>query len=303
MKFNSGTEKRKNRFLLVSKSFLILFFSITTGLNTKAGSDSDTSKKLLLASAGKTDAGYITLEANVEFPEILCGNEEEMLEYIEKFSVNKRAYIIRTYNRSKKYFPKVSAILKKYDLPHELKMLLPLESAFNANAVSKAGAVGYWQFMDEVAREYGLKYVSRRNVSEKNKHSKKAVAKKQSPARDDRKNFNKSTYAAARYLKDRSRNLNNDLLLMVASYNCGVGNVWEAMKRTGKADPDFWDIKDYLPAETRAYVMNFITLNVIFHNYEKFANNTLSFAPVKVKLDSFEKNISEALDADITKQN
>ena len=79
---------------------------------------------------------------------------------------------------------------------------------------------------------------------------------------------------------------------MVASYNCGVGNVWEAMKKTGKAEPDFWDIKDYLPAETRAYVMNFITLNVIFHNYEKFENNTLLFSPVKIKVDNLEGNMT-----------
>jgi hypothetical protein len=73
---------------------------------------------------------------------------------------------------------------------------------------------------------------------------------------------------------------------MVASYNCGVGNVWEAMKKTGKADPDFWDIKAYLPAETQAYVMNFITLNVVFNNYEKFANNSLLFTPTEVKIES-----------------
>jgi membrane-bound lytic murein transglycosylase MltF len=75
---------------------------------------------------------------------------------------------------------------------------------------------------------------------------------------------------------------------MVASYNCGIGNVWEAMKKTGKTDPDFWDIKAYLPAETQAYVMNFITLNVVFHNYEKFTGNTLLFTPTKVKIENAE---------------
>ena len=159
--------------------------------------------------------------------------------------------------------------------------------------MSKAGAVGYWQIMDEVAREYGLKYVPRHAAVKKVKGKK--VGKKAAPGRDDRKNFNKSTYAAARYLKDRSRNLNNDLLLMVASYNCGVGNVWDAMKKTGLAEPDFWDIKEYLPAETQAYVMNFITLNVIFHNYEKFANNTLLFTPTKVKIDDTEGVMTEEL--------
>jgi len=295
-----SSSKRKKTSLTVSKSTLILFF--TMGIASIANADPvyDTSKKTLLAAVDKkANAHEVTLEANVEFPETLTGNEEEALGYIEKFSENRRAYVIRTYNRGKKYFPKVSAILKKYDLPDELKMLIALESAFNANAVSKAGAVGYWQFMDDVAKEYGLKYVPRHSKATrtiKGKNGKKIIVKKQPGGRDDRKNFNKSTFAAARYLKDRGRNLNNDLLLMVASYNCGVGNVWEAMKRTGKDNPDFWDVKDYLPAETRAYVMNFITLNVLFHNYDKFTDNSLTFSPVKIKLDNFEQHLTEALD-------
>ncbi len=289
--------KKKYWHFKVSRSVWILFFSLLTGSFAKGNPYPDTSKKLMASLDTRDKTGYITKEANVVFPRILCGNEEESMEYIEKFSANRRAYIIRTYNRGKKYFPKVSTVLIKYDLPHELKVLLALESAFNGNAVSKAGAVGYWQIMDEVAREYGLKYASHKRAAVKKKQQKNSMAKKgkvkSSYARDDRKNFNKSTYAAARYLKDRSRNLNNDLLLMVASYNCGVGNVWEAMKKTGKDDPDFWDIKNYLPAETRAYVMNFITLNVVFHNYDKFANNTLSFKPTKIKLENIEGDKTE----------
>jgi len=279
----------------VSKSVWILFFSAALGSFTKVYSQADTSKKVLLAAANTKDiSGFITLDANVVFPEVLTGNEDETLEYIEKFATNRRAYLIRTFTRSKQYFPKVSTVLTKHNLPHELKVLLALESAFNGNAVSKAGAVGYWQIMDEVAREYGMKYVPRQRSGSK---SKKTVAKKgatkTSPARDDRKNFNKSTYAAARYLKDRSKNLDNNLLLMVASYNCGVGNVWEAMKKTGKVEPDFWDIKKFLPDETQAYVMNFITLNVIFHNYKKFESNTLLFTPAKIKVDNTEGDTVE----------
>ncbi len=289
---------RKNYWLFkVSKSTWILFFALATGSFAKGNPGIDTTKKPLLASLDKKEkVEFITKEANIVFPEILCGNEEESLDYIEKFSARRRAYIIRTYNRGKKYFPKVSAILEKHDLPQELKVLIALESAFNANAVSRAGAVGYWQFMDNVAREYGLKYTSHKTV--KKKQSKKSVAKKgkarSTYVRDDRKNFNKSTYAAARYLKDRGRNLNNDILLMVASYNCGVGNVWNAMEKSRKDNPTFWDIKNYLPAETRAYVMNFITLNVLFHNYDKFTSNTLSFTPTKIKLDNTEQNMTDA---------
>jgi len=294
--------KQPYSFFKVSKAVWILFFTAILCGSVKANPFADTSKKQLLAAA-KTNTGFITLEPNVVFPEILTGNEEQTLSYIEKFSENRRAYLIRTYNRSKKYFPKASAILKKHNLPQELKVLLALESAFNANAVSKAGAVGYWQIMDEVAKEYGLKYVAQEKAAEKKKTEKKkdekAVAKVKKPAvkaviaKDDRKNFNKSTYAAARYLKDRSRNLDNNLLLMVASYNCGIGNVWEAMKKTGLKNPDFWDIKEYLPSETQAYVMNFITLNVVFNNYDKFTNDTLLFTPTKVKAENTEGKAAE----------
>lgn len=290
-------------FTKVSKAVWIFF--LTLMVNTaKADHFTDTTKKKLLAAASAKDAGFITLEPNVIFPEVLAGNEENALEYIEKFSANRRAYLIRTYNRSKKYFPKVTAVLKKHNLPQELKVLLALESAFNGNAVSKAGAVGYWQIMDEVAKEYGLKYVAQQTAAEKKKAAKEKKAEvaktktaktKAVVAKDDRKNFNKSTSVAARYLKDRSRNLDNNLLLMVASYNCGVGNVWEAMKKTGLDDPDFWDVKDYLPAETQSYVMNFITLNVIFNNYDKFSANNLIFAPTKVKIENATANMTEEL--------
>jgi hypothetical protein len=288
----------------VSKGVWIFFFLLIVS-ETKADPLTDTTRKKLLASvSAKDNAGFVTLEPNVVFPEVLTGNEAETLSYIEKFSANRRAYLIRTYNRSKKYFPKATAILKKHNLPQELKVLLALESAFNANAVSKAGAVGYWQIMDEVAKEYGLKYVAQQKAkaAEKKKADKKAdIAKtkaakpKAAVVKDDRKNFNKSTYAAARYLRDRSRNLDNDLLLMVASYNCGIGNVWSAMKKTGLDDPDFWDVKDYLPSETQAYVMNFITLNVIFHNYDKFTANKLLFTPTKVKIENVPANMTEEL--------
>ena len=298
----------------VSKAVWILFFTVLLGGSVKANPFADTTKKKLLAAvSAKDNAAFIMLEPNVIFPEVLTGNEPETLAYIEKFSENRRPYLIRTYNRSKKYFPKATAILKKHNLPQELKVLLALESAFNANAVSSAGAVGYWQIMDEVAKEYGLKYVAQEKVTEnkvKKKKDAQAVvlkapvvtpAVKPAVAKDDRKNFNKSTYAAARYLKDRSRNLDNNLLLMVASYNCGVGNVWAAMKKTGLKNPDFWDIKAYLPAETQAYVMNFITLNVVFNNYEKFTNNTLLFTPTKVKTDKTENNLTEELTSSTNK--
>ena len=247
----------------------------------------DTTRKALLSPGDNKNETLVVLkEANVAFPAILTGNEAQSLDYIEKFFISRKNYLVHTYERSKKLFPKAASILKKYNVPEEFKVLLALESGFNPNAVSAAGAVGYWQIMDGVAREYGLKIAGR-----KIKRSGKIVNKKHHIkiiTTDDRKNFSKSTQAAARYLKDRCRNLNNDCLLIAASYNCGVGNVWNAMEKTGKANPTFWDIKNYLPTETRTYVMNFIALNVFFNNYENFSKNTLCFKPVTCKKESIE---------------
>ncbi len=264
--------------------------------------------KILMANVAnvpKSTVSFITKEANVFFPNVLKGNEEQSAEYVEKFAKNRRDYLIRMYKKSKKFFPKVTSILHKKNLPNEYQVLLALESAFNANAVSKAGAVGYWQIMDEVAQEYGLTYEPQLSDAEKKKLE--AEAKKTAPVvkqeknttvkkitiKDDRKNFIRSTNAAARYLKERSRNLNNDMLLVVASYNCGVGNVWEAKRKTGLNDPSFWDIKKFLPAETQNYVMNFIALNVIFNNYKKFESNTMNFKPEKIKVITEEQMIEE----------
>ena len=73
------------------------------------------------------------------------------------------------------------------------------------------------------------------------------------------------------------RNFNDDLLLSVASYNCGPGRVRLGIKKSGKTDATFWDIKKYLPYETRKFVMDFIAFNVIAANYDKFLNKKLDF--------------------------
>ena len=171
-----------------------------------------------------------------------------------------------------------------------------LESDCNANALSKAGAVGYWQIMDVVAKEYGLTYVPRLGAEEKRKlthlDAKKSALffNTRAKRKDDRKNFNKSTLTAARYLQDKCNTLGNNWLLVVASYNCGMGNIRKAIRKSGKTNPGFWDVKKFLPVETQSYVMNFITLSVIYHNYENFYDHNLNFKAVKIIIpEDFER--------------
>lgn len=254
---------------VILASIVILTFS----LNAAAHSSFPFNDTTNLTSAHTPGVCTEVIEANVVFPELLKEHEEESLEYIEKFANSRRDYLIRMHTKSKKYFSKINTIFIRYGIPKEFCVLMALESAFNANAISSAGAVGYWQIMEDVAKEYGLRTLG---LDLLKKPAQKPVKGKPAPA-DDRKNFVKATHAAGKYLRDRARNLDNDCLLMAASYNWGVGNVWNSLQRTGKKNAGFWDIKKYLPGETKAYVMNFIAMNVIFHNYDKFLKKELRF--------------------------
>lgn len=315
--------EKKGKLIFMKKTNIIRFrlhgiFCFITLLISLAGTRAYSQAAFIDTDSSDKAAQYVVAEANIEFPEILKGNEEASSDYIEKFSARRREYLIRMYTKGKTLLPKAAGILKQHNLPEELKVLMILESAYNGNAVSKAGAVGYWQFMDAVAREYGLKYVAREKrtetvivkkvikrkgrkiIIERKQKVRKVFAKNKHRGRqvDDRKNFNKATVAAARYLRDRRVNLDDNWLLVVASYNCGVGNVWNAMEKCGKENPTFWDIKKYLPEETKAYVMNFIALNVIYSNYDKFLQNNMIFKQVKSEVPGhdFEDTISDELD-------
>ena len=232
-------------------------FLITTINSDGVAGSSDTT--ILLANNNPTTPATVTLTkvANIVYPESFETDKLQYIDYVQKFSTQKRNYLVKMYNKGQNYFPKVSEVLKKYNLPQELKVLIALESGFNGNAVSRMGAVGYWQMMNESAKEYGLKI----NTTKK----------------DERKNLIKSTTAASKYLLAHSKILSNNLLLMVASYNCGMGRIKQAIKRSGITNAGFWDIKKHLPKETRSYVMDFIALNIIFANYDKFSKKNLVF--------------------------
>jgi membrane-bound lytic murein transglycosylase D len=138
------------------------------------------------------------------------------------------------------YFNLIENILEQYGLPKELKYLAVIESNLKRTARSKVGAVGPWQLMPQTARDLGLK------VSKSN---------------DERKNYNKSTRAAALYLRDLYNDL-GDWLLVIAAYNGGSANVYHAIRRSGSRN--FWDLQYYLPAESRIHVKKFIGTQYTF---------------------------------------
>lgn len=142
------------------------------------------------------------------------------------------------------YFPIIEQVLDEHDLPIELKYLAIVESALNPVALSRVGACGLWQFMLPTGKIYGLEINS---------------------LVDERRDPVKSTQAACRYFKDMYA-IYGDWNLVLASYNCGPGNVNKAIRRSG-GKTDFWEIFPYLPKETRSYVPLFIAANYIMNYY------------------------------------
>jgi membrane-bound lytic murein transglycosylase D len=157
-------------------------------------------------------------------------------DYIKKN--NEDLYSIK--QRSKYPFDMMDAIFKSFHLPVQLKYLAVIESELKPSALSPVGAVGPWQLMPETAKILGLK-----------------VSKKY----DERKQYKKSTKAAALYLRDLYTEY-GDWLLVLAAYNGGPGPVNNAIRKSGSRN--FWCLQSYLPAESREHVKKFIATHYYF---------------------------------------
>ena len=164
--------------------------------------------------------------------------------YIDQYSGRLRRSVSVMLGASNFYNPIFEEALESYQLPLELRYLPIIESALNPAATSRVGAAGLWQFMIGTGKTYGLEVNS---------------------LVDERRDPVKASYAAARYLRDLY-NIFGDWTLVIASYNCGPGNISKAIKRAGGIK-DYWSIYPYLPNETRGYVPAFIAANYIMNYY------------------------------------
>lgn len=164
--------------------------------------------------------------------------------YIDQYCERMRRSISIFLGAGNFYIPIFEEALESYQLPLELKYLPIIESALNPKATSRVGAVGLWQFMIATGKQYGLEVTS---------------------LVDERRDPIKSSYAAARYLKDLY-DMFGDWTLVIASYNCGPNNTLKAITRA-RGVKDYWKIYPYLPAETRSYVPAFIAANYVMNYY------------------------------------
>ena len=204
----------------------VAFFYKDSSIKDQQASDPKESFKDLFESESSNNATAFKLNPKaVSFVEDYMDNESDRLTKLK--------------SRAKPFFDRIDEIFSKKKLPVELKYLAVIESDLKSSATSRAGAAGPWQFMPQTARDFGLR------VNHKI---------------DERRNFNKSTIAAAKYLSGLY-NVYHDWLLVIASYNCGVGAVNSAIRKSGSKN--FWDLQYYLPAESRNHVKKFIATHYI----------------------------------------
>lgn len=164
--------------------------------------------------------------------------------FIDRYAGKLRRSVSMMLGAQNFYMPIFEQALETYQVPLELKYLPVIESALNPKAVSRVGATGLWQFMLATGKQYGLKV---------------------NTLVDERRDPDKASYAAARYLRDLYR-IFNDWTLVIAAYNAGPDNINKAIHRAGGVK-DYWHIYPYLPKETRGYVPAFIAANYIMNYY------------------------------------
>jgi membrane-bound lytic murein transglycosylase D len=198
----------------------------------------------------------VDLANNFTIP--LVDNEyvQKNISFLTQDKVGKK-FIKNSLERSTKWFPMFKRIAKEENVPEEIIYLAMIESALNPNAVSRAKAVGMWQFIRSTGEMYGL-----------NANSSVWV--------DERRDPEKSTRAAMRHLKDLYNNL-GDWHLAIAAYNCGISGVKRAIAKSKFENPSFWELREFLPKETRNYVPFYIATAKVSMNLAEYGINTKEF--------------------------
>ena len=188
---------------------------------------------------GKPSAGTSDSEFSSSHPRVQG--------FVDQYQTSLRSFMQRALERGRRYFPSMARILREEGVPQELAYLPIVESGFSVEAVSHAGAVGPWQFVRGTGERYGLRidgYV------------------------DERRDPEKATRAAARYLRDLYERF-GDWHLALAGYNTGEGNIERIQT---KGCDDYWEMSDrgFLPNETTEFVPRFLAAVEVAQSPEEY---------------------------------
>ena len=211
-------------------------------------------------------------------PLVMNKHVQKEIDNFTKYGEKK--YFIKAYQRSGEYRPLIVPMLKAAGIPAELSWLPLIESGFKVNALSKARALGLWQFIPSTGYKFGLNrdtYI------------------------DERIDPIKSTKAAIAYLKELHQ-IFGDWSTVLAAYNCGEGQVLKVIRTQNINYLDnFWDLYERLPQETARYVPRFMAALYIINNPEKYGldgvsvDEPLQYENVTVSKQVHLKNIAKAI--------
>jgi len=218
-----------------------------TGLRTRLAGLADAARSdqaaALAAAAAGNEADDSVLNAPAAY-EIEAQMNPEVERWVTYYTTTGRKTFERWWTRSGRYMDLFQSTLRREGVPPDLAHLVFVESGFNVHARSRAAAIGPWQFMRSTGRLFGLtinQWV------------------------DERRDPEKSTVAAARYLK-HLYTIFGDWPLALASYNAGEGRILRAIKTQGTTN--YWDL--HLPRQTEDYVPQFMAALHIGRNPEKY---------------------------------
>ncbi|MBW2711909.1 MAG: LysM peptidoglycan-binding domain-containing protein, partial [Deltaproteobacteria bacterium] len=193
-----------------------------------------------------------------------------------------KKFFIESYKRSGRYRSQIVSSLKEAGLPVELSWLPLIESGFKVNALSKARALGLWQFIPSTGYKFGLKRT-------------KYINERIDPV--------KSTKAAIAYLKELHQ-IFGDWATVLAAYNCGEGRVLRVIRTQNINYLDnFWDLYERLPQETARYVPRFMATLHIVKNLEKYGldsipvNKPLEYEIITISKQVHLRNVAKKIGA------
>ena len=182
---------------------------------------------------------------------------EQVKVFIQYFQNRKWGVITRAFERASRYLPMMRKIFREKGLPEDLLNLAFIESAVNPRATSRAKAAGIWQFIPSTARLYGMRT---------------------SWWLDERRDPEKSTRAAAKYLKNLHR-MFDSWPLALAAYNAGEGKLLSAIQRQGTRD--FWALR--LPRETQLFVPAFMAMTIIAREPDRYGFSPPPEEPIEAE--------------------
>lgn len=247
----------RKKVLCVSTIFTILILSKLYS-NPSMDSFDNPYKKMMIEHAEKIKRekifGFSSSEKNesyVSFAEEIVpvdrnSVKQKLGKYLTIFSFKKQQSY-QMHEKADKYLPRIAEVLKSYDIPEDFKYIPLVESGLNPKVTSHKGAGGYWQFMPATARLYGLRVDSKV---------------------DERLDFEKSTHAAAKYLKSLYNEF-GDWTLVAAAYNVGGGSLKSSIRRQGVND--YYRLR--LNAETGSYVYKLVSVKQVIENPNDYGYN------------------------------